>query len=145
MSLAEKLVALRKQKGLTQMDLAEQLNVSRQAISRWEVGAAVPSIDNLRILSDIYEISVDYLLDDDASNIDKSTDVLDSGNVEQSSRIKTLNYWKIISVIALLSMLLAVIFSVAIVPNQESKNITPIENMTEEEDNDSTPVTFPIE
>lgn len=58
MSLAEKLVALRKQKGLTQMDLAEQLNVSRQAISRWEVGAAVPSIDNLRILSDIYEISV---------------------------------------------------------------------------------------
>ena len=100
MSLAEKLVALRKQKGLTQMDLAEQLNVSRQAISRWEVGAAVPSIDNLRILSDIYEISVDYLLDDDASNIDKSTDVLDSENVEQSSRIKTLNYWKIISVIA---------------------------------------------
>ena len=145
MSLAEKLVALRKQKGLTQMDLAEQLNVSRQAISRWEVGAAVPSIDNLRILSDIYEISVDYLLDDDTSNIDKSTDVLDSGNVEQSSRIKTLNYWKIISVIALLSMLLAVIFSVAIVPNQESKNITPIENMAVEEDNDSSPVTFPIE
>ena len=145
MSLAEKLVALRKQKGLTQMDLAEQLNVSRQAISRWEVGAAVPSIDNLRILSDIYEISVDYLLDDDASNIDKSTDVLDSENVEQSSRIKTLNYWKIISVIALLSMLLAVIFSVAIVPNQESKNITPIENMTVEEDYDSSPVTFPIE
>ena len=145
MSLAEKLVTLRKQKGLTQMDLAEQLNVSRQAISRWEVGAAVPSIDNLRILSDIYEISVDYLLDDDASNIDKSTDILDSGNVEQSSGIKTLNYWKIISVIALLFMLLAVIFSVAIVPNQESKNITPIENMTVEEDNDSSPVTFPIE
>lgn len=145
MSLAEKLVTLRKQKGLTQMDLAEQLNVSRQAISRWEVGAAVPSIDNLRILSDIYGISVDYLLDDEALNIDKSTDVLDSGNVEQSSRIKTLNYWKIISVIALLSMLLAVIFSVAIVPNQESKNITPIENMAVEEDNDSSPVTFPIE
>lgn len=41
MSLAEKLVTIRKQKGLTQMDLAERLNVSRQAISRWEVGAAV--------------------------------------------------------------------------------------------------------
>lgn len=145
MSLAEKLVSLRKQKGLTQMDLAEQLNVSRQAISRWEVGVAVPSIDNLRILSDIYEISVDYLLDDDATNIDKSTDILVSGNGEQSSGIKTLNHWKIISVIALVFVLLAVIFSVAIVPNQESKNITPIENMAVEEDNDSSPVTFPIE
>lgn len=145
MSLAEKLVSLRKQKGLTQMDLAEQLNVSRQAISRWEVGVAVSSIDNLRILSDIYEISVDYLLDDDATNIDKSTDILVSGNGEQSSGIKTLNHWKIISVIALVFVLLAVIFSVAIVPNQESKNITPIENMAVEEDNDSSPVTFPIE
>lgn len=54
MSLAEKLVILRKQKGMTQMDLAEQLNVSRQAISRWEVGAAVPSTDNLKVLGDSY-------------------------------------------------------------------------------------------
>lgn len=145
MSLATKLVALRKRKGLTQMDLAEQLNVSRQAISRWEVGAAVPTIDNLRILSDIYETSVDYLLDDDAANIDKSTDTLVSGNDEQSSGRKTLNHWKIYSVIALVLVLLAVIFSVAIVPNQESKNITPIENMAVEEDNDSSPVTFPVE
>ena len=64
MSLAEKLVSLRKQKGLTQMDLAEQLNVSRQAISRWEVGVAVPSTDNLKVLSDLYGVSVDFLLDD---------------------------------------------------------------------------------
>ena len=64
MSLAEKLVTLRKQKGLTQMDLAEQLNVSRQAISRWEVGAAVPSTDNLKVLSELYGVSVDYLLND---------------------------------------------------------------------------------
>ena len=44
MNLSEKLVSLRKQKGFTQMDLAERLDVSRQAISRWEVGAAVPSM-----------------------------------------------------------------------------------------------------
>lgn len=60
MSLKEKLVILRKQKSLTQMDLAEQLNVSRQAISRWEVGAAVPSTDNLKVLSNLYGVPVDY-------------------------------------------------------------------------------------
>lgn len=64
MTLATKLVSLRKQKGLTQMELAEKLNVSRQAISRWEVGAAVPSMENLKTLGKLYAVSVDYLLDD---------------------------------------------------------------------------------
>ena len=45
MSLTEKLILLRKQKGLTQMDLAERLDVSRQAVSRWEVGSSAPSTD----------------------------------------------------------------------------------------------------
>ncbi len=64
MRLAEKLVSLRKQKGLTQMELAERLDVSRQAVSRWEVGSSVPSTDNLRTLSEIYGVSLDYLLRD---------------------------------------------------------------------------------
>ena len=45
MELKEKLVALRKEKGLTQLVVAEKLNVSRQAISRWESGTALPSTD----------------------------------------------------------------------------------------------------
>ncbi len=61
-SLPEKLICLRKKNGLTQLDLAEKLNVSRQAISRWEVGTAVPNTDNLRILAELYNVSVDYLL-----------------------------------------------------------------------------------
>ena len=68
MSLVDKLVYLRKQKGLTQMELAETLNVSRQAISRWEVGAAVPSTENLMVLSELYGVSVDCLLHDDADH-----------------------------------------------------------------------------
>ena len=65
-NLPAKLVSLRKQKGITQMELAEKLNVSRQAISRWEVGAAVPTTDNLKVLSELYGVSVDYLLNDAA-------------------------------------------------------------------------------
>lgn len=75
MSLAEKLVILRKQKGLTQMDLAEKLNVSRQAVSRWEVGAAVPSTDNLKIIGELYGVQIDYLLNgeigDDIGSLQK--------------------------------------------------------------------------
>ena len=61
MTLGEKLVHLRKELGLSQLEAAEKLNVSRQAISRWEVGAAVPSVDNLKYLSELYGVPVDVL------------------------------------------------------------------------------------
>jgi len=66
MKLEEKLVSLRKAKGLSQMNLAEMMNVSRQAISRWEVGTAVPSTDNLKYLGRLYDVPLEYLLHDDA-------------------------------------------------------------------------------
>ena len=59
MELSEKLATLRKNKGLSQLELAEAINVSRQAISRWEVGTATPSAENLKFLSEYYDISVD--------------------------------------------------------------------------------------
>lgn len=62
MELEEKLVDLRKKKGLSQAELAEAINVSRQAISRWEVGSAIPSADNLMWLSKFYEVSMDELM-----------------------------------------------------------------------------------
>lgn len=64
MKLAEKLIFLRKEKRLSQLKLAELMNVSRQAVSRWEVGAATPSLDNLRYLSGLYGVSMEYLLDE---------------------------------------------------------------------------------
>lgn len=66
MELKEKLVALRKEKGLTQLAVAEKLDVSRQAISRWESGVVLPSTDNLRCLSSLYEVPIDYLLKEDS-------------------------------------------------------------------------------
>lgn len=64
MNLAEKLIYLRKKQGLTQLELAEKLDVSRQAVSRWEVGAAVPSTDKLKSLGELYGVTIDYLLND---------------------------------------------------------------------------------
>ena len=64
MKLDEKLVALRKEKRLSQLELAEMMNVSRQAISRWERGTAIPSTDNLRCLGELYGVCVDVFLND---------------------------------------------------------------------------------
>lgn len=64
MKLPEKIVTLRKARGLSQEALAEQLGVSRQAVSRWEQGSAQPDAGNLFQLSRLFQVSADYLLDD---------------------------------------------------------------------------------
>ena len=65
MRLEEKMTVLRKESGYTQLDLAEKVRVSRQAISKWETGRALPSAENLKYLSELFGVSVDYLLNDD--------------------------------------------------------------------------------
>ena len=65
MKLEEKLTTLRKEKRLTQADLSEAIRVSQQSISKWETGRALPSAENLKYLSELFGVSVDYLLNDD--------------------------------------------------------------------------------
>ena len=62
MELHEKLQTLRKQKGLTQEELAAELFVSRTAISKWESGRGYPSIDSLKAISGFFSITIDELL-----------------------------------------------------------------------------------
>ena len=65
MKLSDKILMLRKKEGMSQEQLAEKLNVSRQAISRWESGSALPDANNIRQLSRVFAVSADYLLNDD--------------------------------------------------------------------------------
>lgn len=64
MTFSEKLRLIRRNKGLTQEALAETLNVSRQAVAKWESGQAYPDIDNLIRISDLFSVTVDYLVRD---------------------------------------------------------------------------------
>ena len=66
MKFSEKLQSLRKKAGLSQEQLAEQMNVTRQAISKWETGEGMPDVDNLLPLARLLHTTVDYLLDEDA-------------------------------------------------------------------------------
>jgi len=65
MTFADKVLALRKKAGLSQEELAEKLEVSRQAISRWEMGLAMPDASNLLQLSKLFRVTVDYLINDE--------------------------------------------------------------------------------
>lgn len=65
MKLSDKLVKLRKLNGWSQEDLAEKLNVSRQAISRWESETAQPDASNVLNLSKLFGVTADYLLNDE--------------------------------------------------------------------------------
>lgn len=64
MKLRDKLILLRDKAGLSQMSLANKLGVSRQAVSRWETGDSIPTIDNLQLLAKIYDVSLDWLCSD---------------------------------------------------------------------------------
>lgn len=65
MTLREKLIVLREKAGISQMSLAHQLDVSRQAVSRWESGDTTPSMDKLKALAKIYDVSLDWLCNDE--------------------------------------------------------------------------------
>ena len=74
MIFSEKLQIIRKNKGLTQDNLAEKLNVSRQAVAKWESGQAYPDIFNLIQISNIFNVTVDYLVRDAECMISPVTD-----------------------------------------------------------------------
>lgn len=69
MILSEKIVLMRKKAGWSQEELAEQLKVSRQSVSKWELGASIPDLDKILRLSKLFGVSTDYLLKDEEEEI----------------------------------------------------------------------------
>ena len=62
MNLADRIQTLRKSKGMSQEELADKIGVSRQAISKWESEQSMPDIDKVILLSELFEVTTDYLL-----------------------------------------------------------------------------------
>ena len=69
MILADKIIVLRKQQGWSQEQLAEQLGVSRQSVSKWESGLSIPDLDKIIKMSGIFGVSTDYLIKDEITEI----------------------------------------------------------------------------
>ena len=68
MIFKEKLTKLRKSNGMSQEELAEKIEVSRQAISKWELGDSIPDSDKIVALSKIFNVTTDYFLKDEIEN-----------------------------------------------------------------------------
>ena len=68
MILADKIIQLRKKNGWSQEELAEKLNVTRQSVSKWESAQSIPDLQKILQLSQIFEVSTDYLLKDELFN-----------------------------------------------------------------------------
>jgi len=82
MSLGERLLYLRKKAGLSQEDVAEKLNVSRQTVSKWETNQTVPELIKAKLLSQLYNVSYDYLISEshiggDVTSIEMIVDEID--------------------------------------------------------------------
>lgn len=92
MTFGEKLKEARKAAGMTQEQLANVLSVSRQAITKWELDKGIPDIENLKTLSKVLDVSIDYLLDDgvqlDLSVTKQPIDLRKYGDSGRLSRIK---------------------------------------------------------
>lgn len=68
MKLNEKIILCRKKCGISQEALGDMVGVSRQAVSKWETGDALPEVTKLKALADVFGVTVDYLLSDEDEN-----------------------------------------------------------------------------
>ena len=80
MKINEKILLLRNREHLSQEMLAQQLQVSRQAVSKWEVGDALPDADKMVMLSELFHVSTDWLLKDEYSELPT-----DNGNISTNT------------------------------------------------------------
>ncbi len=89
MDFSEKLLTLRKAKNLTQEELAEKLNVSRQSVSKWESGQAVPELDKIVAISTVFDVTTDYLLkSSEIDDLSVKTEMLEKQQEQMLAREK---------------------------------------------------------
>ena len=102
MTIADRIQSLRKTKGLSQEELADAVGVSRQAVSKWESEQATPDLDKVIIMSEVFDVTTDYLLKgiEPIENEDHKTmaDVIDSKILtdKNGKRAKTALKWFLI-------------------------------------------------
>ena len=105
--MKERLIRLRQEQGLSQSGLAEALGVSRQAVSRWETGAAMPSAENLFCLSRLYGVPLDELIRGEEADPEQKTEP-PAGTQDAPKEDRALRRWRAAAlVLAAVCVLLA--------------------------------------
>ncbi len=100
--LGEKINRLRRESEMSQEKLAEKLNVSRQAVSKWELGSAVPELENVLAIARLFDVTCDYLMSDEMEEISSKNLVnqneIPANHGKHSRRMKFLTdeQWKMV-------------------------------------------------
>ncbi len=89
MTFGEKLQALRKKAGLSQEDLAEKLEITRQTVSKWELDQSTPELSYIARLADFYQVTTDYLIRDGADEAEHSSEPVTGSEAETDTAEKT--------------------------------------------------------
>ena len=119
MKLSDKLIEIRKGKGWSQEDFAEKMDVSRQAISRWENGTALPDAQNILRISKLFNVTADYLLNDDyEGEIDISAVETAIEETAPLVRKKKFPYWCLIPALCFVILAACVIIKVVKTSNE---------------------------
>ena len=95
MKLSEKLIKLRKEKGLSQEEFGNEINVSRQAVSKWENDETKPDIEKIQEIVKKFNINYEYLLNDEIEKMETSTNTFNQKKV----RVKRKTIFKILIII----------------------------------------------
>lgn len=129
--MEQRLIALRKEKGLTQAQLAEAINICRQSISDWERGVTKPTQDNLLLLSELYGVSVDYLLGKDVSPVAPAVSVPEQ-QPQQQTQAPGQRLWiyrGIILILAALLVVMTLLFVKERIENDQSVRKAPMSEL----------------
>lgn len=138
MTIAEKLKYLRKEHNMTQEDMAEKLNVSRQTISKWETNITIPDADNIVAICKLFNITTDELLDYNVQTIKKKKQfivdmlvllfgiigfiifaiLLMTNQIDKNSSVITINGY---GIAALIFLILIIAFIIIMIKRNEKK------------------------
>lgn len=94
MTLGERIYCMRKEKGLSQEQIANELEVSRQSISKWELDQTTPEIDNLIKLSEIFNVTIDGLIKGENQTTKESPAGIEMPVRETSTFDKVIHWFK---------------------------------------------------
>lgn len=122
MKFSEKLIELRKKEGLSQEELGYKLNVTRQTVSKWELGQTTPEMDKLVEMSKIFNISVDNLINESEISTNANP-VIEDQPIENKTREKNIKII-IIAVLILVTVLIGVKLFAAVSSMNNAKDIS---------------------
>ena len=142
MKFGEKLSFLRKQRGMAQMELAEKLDISRQAVSRWEQGMSEPSTENLVNIGKLFDVSVDALVNENVQFQAESS--VQVAVAEEKETIEKHSRYGIAKIVWIVLFAIVVVLVVCIELGKDKQNPVPMEDIHKDVVTASETVVLPL-